>query len=171
MSKLGQWLDELSLQQHEALFAANDIDFDTLRHLTDRDLKDLGLSLGHRRKLLAAIATLVPSAASRDISVPMPSTAPVSTPERRQLTVLFCDIVGSTALSVRLDPEEMREVLRAYRDTVADAVAHFAGHVAKYMGDGVLAYFGYPRAYAWFSEGFDTADLREANDLLKALVQ
>jgi class 3 adenylate cyclase len=104
-------------------------------------------SLGHRKRLLDAIATLAEPPAD-----PQPSPAPrapsqsAAQPERRPLTVVFCDLVGSTALSGRLDPEEMREVLRAYQNAVAGEVARYGGHVAKFMGDGVLAYFGWPRA-------------------------
>src|SRR5215472_7114950 len=143
MSRLGQWLGKLGLQRHEALFAANDIDFDALPHVTDQDLKDLGLTLGHRRKLLAAIAGLGAPSHRRATAVAVPLAAP----ERRQLTVLFSDLADSTALSARLDPEEMGEILRAYHRAATAAIVRFEGHVAKYLGDGVLAYFGYPRAH------------------------
>ncbi|MEH2556280.1 putative ATPase/class 3 adenylate cyclase [Bradyrhizobium algeriense] len=145
------WLCGLGLGQYEQAFRENDIDAEVLMDLTAEDLIGLGVaSIGHRRKLLAAIAALrassisatTPAAAARD-------TVPGKTPEaeRRQLTVMFVDLVDSTALAARLDPEEMAEVLRSYQSAVAGAIARFEGHVAKYMGDGVLAYFGYPRAH------------------------
>jgi class 3 adenylate cyclase/predicted ATPase len=131
------WLHSLGMQQYAAAFRDNAIDTAILPELTAEDLKDLGVSLvGHRRKLLAAIAALR--------SEPVRAT-PVA--ERRQLTVMFCDLVGSTKLAARLDPEDLREVIGAYHRAVTDVVAGFDGFVAKYMGDGVLVYFGYPRAH------------------------
>jgi class 3 adenylate cyclase len=123
----------------------NEIDWDALPKLTAEDLEDLGVVLGgHRRRLLDAIAALgaaVPAAsATRDAPAPVEA-------ERRQLTVMFCDLVGSTALAARLDPEDVREVIAAYHRAVAEVVAGFDGFVAKYMGDGILVYFGYPRAH------------------------
>ncbi len=130
-------------QQYEPAFRGNDIDGDLLRSLTAEDLRDLGVaSVGHRRRLLDAIEALPPG------SAPMlgaPTTGAGA--ERRQLTVMFCDLAGSTALSSRLDPEDLREVLGAYHKAVAEVVAGFEGYVAKYMGDGVLVYFGWPRAH------------------------
>jgi class 3 adenylate cyclase/predicted ATPase len=135
------WLQGLGLERYVPAFRDNEIDWDALPKLTAEDLKDLGVVLGgHRRKLLAAIAATAGTAASRD--APVPAQA-----ERRQLTVMFCDLAGSTALSARLDPEELREVFAAYHRSVAAVVRRFDGLVAKYMGDGVLAYFGYPRAH------------------------
>src|SRR4029077_21037708 len=113
--------------------------------LTDQDLKELGVSLGHRRKMLRAIAELVavpPTQLQAAVNEPKPK----DTAERRQVTVLFSDLVGSTELSSRMDPEDMREVMSAYNRTVAETVRRFGGFVAKYMGDGVLVYFGYPHA-------------------------
>jgi len=140
---IATWLHDLGLQQYEQAFYDNAIDAEVLPELTAEDLKDLGVSLvGHRRKLLAAIAAL------RSDIVPVPDTpAAASAIERRQLTVMFCDLVGSTELSARLDPEDLREVIAAYHRAVAEIVAGFDGFVAKYMGDGVLVYFGYPRAH------------------------
>jgi class 3 adenylate cyclase/predicted ATPase len=138
------WLRGLGLERYEAAFRDNEIDWDALPKLTAEDLKDLGVVLGsHRRGLLEAIAAL------RRETGPQRSAAGqiVPTAERRQLTVMFCDLVGSTALSVRLDPEDLREVISAYHAAVAKAVGRFDGFVAKYMGDGVLAYFGYPQAH------------------------
>src|SRR5205085_9395787 len=128
------------MQQYEPAFRANEIDARVLPSLTAEDLKDLGVTLvGHRRRLLDAIAELGPDAP------PAPRSAPAEA-ERRQLTVMFCDLVGSTALSTWLDPEDLREVMRAYHDCCASVVARFGGFIARYMGDGVLVYFGYPRA-------------------------
>ncbi|MCP3373617.1 AAA family ATPase [Bradyrhizobium cajani] len=142
------WLRALGLGQYERAFRENDIDADVLKDLTAEDLIGLGVaSIGHRRRLLAAIAAL--RADSISATPPATAAAIVVRPEaeRRQLTVMFVDLVGSTALAARLDPEEMAEVLRTYQNAVAGAITRFEGHVAKYMGDGVLAYFGYPRAH------------------------
>jgi class 3 adenylate cyclase len=141
------WLRGLGLEQYAPAFRDNAIDGEVLRELTADDLKDLGVSLvGHRRKLLAAMAAL-----GAEMSVPVPAAAlgkPVQADaERRQLTVMFCDLVGSTALSGKLDPEDMREVLGVYHAGVSEEVARLDGFVAKFMGDGVLAYFGYPQAH------------------------
>ena len=140
------WLRGLGLQQYEALFRENDIDAEVLSDLTDGDLEKIGVSLGHRKRLLKAVAALAGPAA-----VPPASTAPIppvaDATERRQLTVMFCDLVGSTALTAWLDPEDVREVIRAYQDTCSGAISRYDGFVAKFMGDGVLAYFGFPRAH------------------------
>ena len=137
------WLQGLGLERFVPAFRDNEIDAEVLPELTEADLATLGLPLGPRRKLLKAIAGLRQGA--------LPSPAPVSATaqeaERRQLTVMFCDLVGSTALAARLDPEELREVIGAYHRCVAEAVRRFDGFVAKYMGDGVLVYFGYPQAH------------------------
>jgi class 3 adenylate cyclase len=140
---IAAWLYGLGLQQYEQAFCDNAIDATVLPELTAEDLKDLGVSLvGHRRKLLAAIAAL-----RGDIGPAPESTATAIAAERRQLKVMFCDLVGSTALSARLDPEDLREVIGAYHRAVAVVVAGFDGFVANYMGDGALVYFGYPRAH------------------------
>src|SRR5215472_10480605 len=131
------------MQQYEAAFRDNAIDATILPELTADDLKELGVNLvGHRRRLLASIAAL----RSDVVPVPEPATT-ASIAERRQLTVMFCDLVGSTALSTRHDPEDLRELIGTYHRAVADTVGRFDGFVAKYMGDGVLIYFGYPRAH------------------------
>jgi class 3 adenylate cyclase/tetratricopeptide (TPR) repeat protein len=136
-----EWLCGLGLERYLPAFRDNDIDGAVLSQLTADDLVGLGVnSIGHRRRLLAAIAALGSVA-------PPAAEPPQSMAERRQLTVMFCDLVGSTALSARFDPEDLREVIGAYHRAVAAAVARFAGFVAKYMGDGVLVYFGYPRAH------------------------
>ena len=147
---VGVWLHGLGLQRYEPVFRESEIDAAVLPKLRDEHLKELGLPLGARLKLLEAIAKLHGEAAASS-TPPEPTiavaTRPVAGAERRQLTVMFVDLVGSTALSADLDPEEMREVLRAYQNAVAGEVARFEGHIAKFMGDGVLAYFGWPRAH------------------------
>ena len=146
------WLEDLGLGKYSTTFAENDVDFWTLPHLTEEDLKELGVTLGHRRVLLAAIASLEHATATAlDVAMPLGSRAPPATagPEadRRILSILFCDLVGSTQLAQQLDPEEMRDLSRRYQDAVAGAVTRYGGHVAKFLGDGVLAYFGWPMAY------------------------
>ncbi len=149
MQELADWLEKLGMSEYVQRFAENDIDFAVLHDLTDQDLKELGVSLGHRRKLLRAIAEL--NGGSKDTARPSTeAAAAVATQEiaeRRQVTVMFSDLVGSTALSVRMDPEDLREVIAAYQKCVAETVRKFGGFVAKYMGDGVLVYFGYPQAH------------------------
>jgi class 3 adenylate cyclase len=149
------WLRSLGLGKYEALFRENDIDETVLPNLTAEDLKELGVAWrGHRRKLLDAIATLRADAGSKPPSADAattsstPSAFPDDRAERRQVTVMFSDLVGSTALSARTDPEDLREVISAYQTCVAETVQRFGGFVAKYLGDGVLIYFGYPRARA-----------------------
>ncbi|HKM68849.1 MAG TPA: AAA family ATPase [Stellaceae bacterium] len=140
---IAAWLHSLGMQQYEEAFRGNAIDAAVLPELTADDLKDLGVSLvGHRRKLLAAIAAL-----RSDVDAAPVPAAVAQTAERRQLTVMFCDLVGSTALSTRFDPEDLREIIAAYHRAVAQIVAGFDGFVAKYMGDGILVYFGYPSAH------------------------
>ena len=148
MTNIDDWLKDLGLGEYCSVFADNDIDFDVLVDLTDGDLEKLGLSLGHRRKLLRALAAHKQESGRR--TSPGPEEARQVTPgahdaQRRQVTVLFCDLVGSTELAT-LDPEELRKVIRRYQDACAGAIARFDGFVAKFMGDGVLAYFGYPQA-------------------------
>ncbi len=148
---IGGWLRNLGLEQYEAAFRDNAINEKVLPNLTAEDLKDLGIGMvGHRRTLLDAIALL---RADRTAKAPPPE-APLTVPkpgqdtaERRQVTVMFSDLVGSTALAARMDPEDLREVISAYQKCVAETVQRFGGFVAKYMGDGVLVYFGYPQAH------------------------
>ena len=148
-----QWLQQLGLEDWESVFAENDIDADVLPELTNADLKELGLTLGQRKKLLKAIAALqsseIESAESTLPADNVPTAAPVeiSHAERRHLTVMFCDLVGSTALSKRLDPEELREVIGGFHEVCAGAITTFDGYIARYMGDGLLVYFGYPQAH------------------------
>ena len=142
------WLRGLGLEQYAPAFRDNDVDGEVLPELTSDDLISMGVtSVGHRRKLLAGIASLgaAPPAATV-IAVPRDAPPPADA-ERRQLTVMFCDLVGSTPLSTRFDPEDLRDIIGAYHRCVAETVARFTGFVAKYMGDGVLIYFGYPEAH------------------------
>jgi len=153
---VAQWLRSLGLEQYAPAFRDNDIDGEVLPKLTADDLTGLGVaSIGHRRKLLAAIAALreapAPATTESSPSPAHPNVAPTSSEassaERRQLTIMFADVVGSTELATRLDPEDLREVIGAYHRCVGEVLTRFGGFVAKYMGDGVLAYFGYPQAH------------------------
>lgn len=152
------WLKDLDLGRYAETFLKNDVDHRALPHLTDADLRELGVSLGHRRTILAAIAGLdgrspcakpgrgAPTRRQKG-NAERASPAPTVDAERRLLTVMFCDLVGSTPLIQRLDPEDARDVLRLYQDAVAASVTRYGGHVAQYLGDGVLAYFGWPTAH------------------------
>jgi len=153
---IGDWLRDLGLEQYEQAFVDHDIDAAILPRLTAEDLKELGVaSIGHRRKLLDAIAALgtsssTPGTHEAEARAPGAEPAPIAeTPateaERRQLTVMFCDLVGSSELAARLDPEDTGRIIRGYQERCAAVIGRWGGHVAKYMGDGVLAYFGYPR--------------------------
>ena len=145
---VAEWLRGLGLEQYAAAFRDNDIDREVLHRLTGEDLRELGIaSVGHRRRLLDAIAALR-NGAPQPVTETTPAAAVASSDaERRQLTVMFCDLVGSTPLSTRFDPEDLRELIGVYHRAVAETVSRFAGFVAKYMGDGVLVYFGYPEAH------------------------
>jgi class 3 adenylate cyclase len=138
---IAAWLSGLGLERYIEAFEANDIDAVILRTLNADDLKELGVtSLGHRKKLLEAITALREPAGAPTATTPRDA-------ERRQLTVMLVDLVGSTELSARLDPEDMRAVIAAYQNVCSEVIRRYEGHIAKYMGDGVLAYFGYPRAH------------------------
>jgi class 3 adenylate cyclase/tetratricopeptide (TPR) repeat protein len=149
---VASWLQQLGLAQYEPAFRDNEVDGDVLPDLTAEDLIGLGVTLiGHRRKLLSAIAALgaaapAPALTTTPASVPPPAPAPAQA-ERRQLTVMFCDLVGSTALSTGMDPEDLRDVIASYQNRCSAAIRRYDGFVAKYMGDGILVYFGYPRAH------------------------
>ena len=147
MQQIADWLEKLGMSEYAERFAENRIDFSVLRDLTDQDLKDLGVvarCIGGR--CLRAIAELAGAASTSPQPAPT-EPKPQDTAERRQVTVMFSDLVGSTALSARMDPEDLREVISAYQKCVAETVRRFGGFVAKYMGDGVLVYFGYPQAH------------------------
>src|SRR5215471_15163404 len=143
---VGGWLKSLGLGQYEALFRANEIDADILPELTEVDFEKLGVPLGHRKRLLRAISGLAAAETSAAASAST-GAKPHDAAERRQLTVMFCDLVGSTPLSARLDPEDLRGIIGAYHRCVTEIVEGFGGFVARYMGDGVLVYFGYPQAH------------------------
>src|SRR6516225_2534617 len=151
MMDVGSWLRVLGLERYEAAFRENEIDETVLPRFTADDLKDLGIGIvGHRRKLLDAIAAL---RADANTKVPLSDTLPTidrslkDAAERRHLTVMICDLVGSTALSARLDPEDLRGVIGAYHTCIAEVIGRYQGIIARYMGDGVLVYFGYPQAH------------------------
>src|SRR6516164_7701908 len=147
MREIADWLETLGMSEYAQRFAENRIDFSVLPDLTDQDLKDLGIILGDRRKMLRAIVEMTstaPAAPARSVAAEPKVT---DSAERRQITVMFSDLVGSTALSARMDPEDLREVISAYQKCVSETVQRFGGFVAKYMGDGVLVYFGYPQAH------------------------
>ena len=147
MSNAAGWLRELGLGEYADLFAENDIDLDVLSGLTEEHLKELGVSLGHRIKLREALSRHHSPQRSAEAGLDLTSTSRGNLfVERRQLTLMFIDLVGSTALSGRLDPEDMRELMLTYQNLVAGSIVRYEGYVAKYMGDGVLAYFGWPRA-------------------------
>jgi class 3 adenylate cyclase/predicted ATPase len=145
---IAAWLRSLGLERYEAAFRENEINWAVLPKLTADDLKDVGVTaVGHRRMLLEAIAALGGSAATSTVTAAVSEVSAPAVAERRQLTVMFCDLVDSTPLSTRFDPEDLREIVGAYHRCVADTVGRFGGFVAKYMGDGVLIYFGYPEAH------------------------
>jgi class 3 adenylate cyclase len=162
MHRIANWLGQLGLGQYAERFTENEIDVSVLRLLTDQDLKDIGIPLGHRRKILAAIAELSSASAAASVVTPPPrsplvtprataaprpdAAAPETAGERRYLTVMFCDLVGSTGISAQLDAEEWRDLVGAYLDAASAAVTEMGGHVAKKLGDGLMALFGYPVA-------------------------
>src|SRR5215218_680274 len=181
MVELAPFLTNLGLSQYIGTFADNDIDGAALLELEEIHLKELGLSLGHRVRLMKAIAEL--RITGSRAPAPVVSGSPVGTiamapaevrsaasqspagGERRQLTVMFADLVGSTELAAGADPEDVRDVMRAYQDACAGSISRYDGYVAKYLGDGVLAYFGYPHAHE------DAAEraVRAARDIVLAI--
>ena len=149
---IAQWLEDLGFVQYAEAFVENGVDFDLLSEITNDDLKDLGVArLADRKRLLKAIAAFADvdaPAAAGSIETNVAASPPAEMQaERRQLTVMFCDLVGSTELSTRFDPEDLREIIRAYQEACAKVIAQYNGYIAKYMGDGVLVYFGYPQAH------------------------
>jgi class 3 adenylate cyclase/pimeloyl-ACP methyl ester carboxylesterase len=157
MNDVRNWLESLGLTQYIDAFESNDVDLDVLPSLNEGDLEKLGVSLGHRKKMLKVLVELEGGASDAAPSVgrvPPASQAPENPPtkseaagERRQLTVMFCDLVGSTALSEKLDPEELRSLLHNYRTVCGEVIARYEGFVARYVGDGILTYFGWPKAH------------------------
>jgi class 3 adenylate cyclase/predicted ATPase len=147
MEEIADWLEKLGLSEYAQPFTDHKIDISVLGYLTDQDLKDIGIPLGHRRKILAAIGELTGAGEAPPKPAAGKELETQDAAERRQLTVMFSDLVGSTALSTQMDPEDLREVISAYQKCVAETVHRFEGFVARYMGDGVLVYFGYPRAH------------------------
>jgi len=164
---LGNWLRALGLERFEATFRENAIDETVLSDLTEDHLRELGLPLGARIKLLKGIAALPKKTTIGAPAGMAVSSAPGDAAERRQVTVMFSDLVGSTALSTRMDPEDLRKLISAYQKCVTETVQRYGGFVAKYMGDGVLVYFGYPQAHE------DDADraVRSALDLVAAVTK
>jgi class 3 adenylate cyclase len=160
VESLGEWLTANGLSEFEEVFAQNQVDLKTLFVLTDLDLKELGLPFGPRKRILNTIAEFK-TAGRPGVETPKASTAG----ERRQLTVMFCDLVGSTALSTILDPEELSTLIKSYRAACGAVVSRYAGHVAQYLGDGILVYFGWPVAYE------DSAEraVRSALDIINAV--
>lgn len=153
---LAAWLTSYDLGAYAETFARNEITLQDLPLLSDADLRELGLPMGPRRRLLAAMAPSTTSATTAIAGAgpenpvatdPAPQVDAARRAERRQLTVMFCDLVGSTDLSEKLDPEDLREVVRAYQKTAEDVIHQFGGHIAQYLGDGLLIYFGYPVAH------------------------
>jgi class 3 adenylate cyclase len=156
MQQVADWLQKLGLGQYAQRFAENDITFLILTDLTDQDLKDIGVSLGHRRQLLRAIANLDKTAAASP-SAPSPTAPPIAAPtltprpeatgERRHVTVMFCDLVDSTGIAAELDAEEWRDLVGAYVDAASTAITEMGRKVAKKLGDGLMALFGHPVAH------------------------
>ena len=142
-----RWLEDLDLVKYADAFIENEIELRDLSHITDDDLRELGLPLGPRKRIMGSIRALIEAETPASDEAVTAGRMQSSEAERRQLTVMFCDLVGSTALSHRLDPEDLRDVMRRYQDAVAGVVARYEGHVAKFLGDGVLAYFGWPQAH------------------------
>jgi class 3 adenylate cyclase len=158
MQQIAHWLEKLGMSEYAQRFAENRIDFSVLRELTDQDLKELGVVLGDRRKLLRAIADIdgiekgAPAAPAA--ATPPPSSAATEVgSERRYVTVMFCDLVGSTSISAQLDAEEWRDLVGSYLDAAFEAVTEMGGHVAKKLGDGLMVLFGYPVAQENDAEG------------------
>ena len=156
MTPFATWLAEIGLGRYDFAFVSNGIDFDVIHSLSEADLRELGLTLGDRKRLIQAIAKLDEQRSADVVVTPVVAPATASGiredaasrgGERRQLTVMFCDLVGSTALSEKLDPEELRSLLHAYRTLCGDVIGRYDGFVARYIGDGILIYFGWPTAH------------------------
>ena len=162
---VGSWLRSLGFEQYEALFRENDIDAEVLSDLTDADLEKLGVTLGHRKRVLKAIAIL---GATEPVAKPTtPRSSATESAERRPITVMFCDLVGSTSLAAKLDAEDWRDLVGAYLDEASAAVTGLGGHVLKKLGDGLIALFGYPHA----QENDAERAVRAALAIQRALVE
>ena len=147
MSEVRDWLNGLGLVEYADAFERERIDLAAVRTLSDADLRELGLPMGPRSKLKAAVAALTAPEATPTARASSPPEGVRADAERRQLTVMFCDLVGSTALSHSLDPEPLRELLRSYQQTCGRVIERYDGHVAQYLGDGLMVYFGWPKAH------------------------
>ena len=180
MKSFVEWLRESGLERYAAVFAENDIDFGNARTLSEADLRELGLTLGHRKNFLAALAALEASipACPADPAAAAPTLAPAvdlrpstdaahpsEAGERRQLSVLFCDMVGFTELASRVDPEILRDIIRSYEDTCAASITRYEGYVFQRLGDGIVAFFGYPLAH----EGEAERAIRAALEIVASL--
>ena len=166
MTNARQWLDSIGMGQYADAFESNDIEWEFIPKLDHALLKDIGVSsVGHRMKLLEAATSLEPQPSRAPIEKPVESTATANEAEHRQLTVMFCDLVGLTALSQRLDPEDLREVIGECQHTWTSAIERYDGYIARYMGDGVLAYFGELKLNVVF-EG-----LKKSGDLVDLLLR
>lgn len=165
MQSVSSWLKSHNLEQYSQVFADNDVDLDVLRILGDKDLQDLGVSFGHRKKLLKAIAELNGAEATQ--LAPAPATASATGGERRQLTVLFCDMVGFTELASRVDPEVLQRIIRSYEDACAVCVTRYEGYVFQRLGDGIVAFFGYPLAH----EGEGERAIRAGLEIIESLTR
>ena len=185
MQQIADWLEKLGMSEYAQRFGENDIDIEVLSELTDTDFDRLGVSIGHRRKLMKALAAGVPTAAAASPSFaiatslapeqsrtaeaarPISPSMEVAAGERRYLTVLFCDLVGSTGISAQLDAEDWRDLVGGYLDAATTAVTEMGGHIAKKLGDGVMALFGYPVA----QENDAERSARAALSIQRALAQ
>ena len=175
LKSFAHWLTAIGLERYAAAFSENKIDFDVVRSLSETDLRELGLAIGDRKRLQHAVADLdgqgaAEAGSSATSTLAIAPTAPSPMPdsptgERRQLTVMFCDLVGSTALSEKLDPEELRSLLHDYRTVCGEVIARYEGFVARYVGDGILTYFGWPKAH---EEDAERA-LRAALEIIQAV--
>jgi class 3 adenylate cyclase len=157
------WPRELGLERYAQVFQDSEIEPEILAELTDEDFRELGIPLGPRRKLAKAIAALSVQAATP----PHHTAEPPPSAERRQLTVLFCDLVGSTELATRIDPEDLHSIIGAYQHCAAVVVERFEGHLARFLGDGVLAYFGWPQAHEDDAERAVRAGLQLVQDVAR----
>src|SRR6202521_3004926 len=164
---VGDWLRSLGLGQYETLFRQNDIDAEVLSDLTEGDLEKFGVSFGHRKRLLKAIASLAAAKPGAKPATSVPPSTATDSAERRPITVMFCDLVGSTSLAAKLDPEDWRNLKGRYLDAASAAVTSLGGHVLKKLGDGLMALFGYPHA----QENDAERAVRAALAIQRALVE